>query len=113
MIFIPYRKSEAALLARYGILDVALDPFPCGNVNGTMEALACGVPVITLKGRRHGERLGNALLQRFGVVDTIARDENEYADLVCRIARDSEWAAALRARIRVAALDSPVWNASE
>jgi predicted O-linked N-acetylglucosamine transferase (SPINDLY family) len=111
VLFVPHGSDEAAGLARYGVLDVALDPMPCGNVNGTMEALAMGVPVVTLAGVRHGERLGNALLRRFGVTDTIAADEAAYVELVVRLARDSGWATDLRRRIVEAAAHSPVWDA--
>jgi protein O-GlcNAc transferase len=111
VVFIPCPSNEAGQLARYQVLDVALDPLPCGNVNGTMEALAMGVPVVTLVGPRHGERLGHALLSRFGVTETIAYDEVDYVSLVCRLARDPEWATHLRERIRQRLVDSPVWNA--
>jgi predicted O-linked N-acetylglucosamine transferase (SPINDLY family) len=110
VVFIPHHKDESMALARYKTLDVALDPMPCGNVNGTMEALAMGVPVVTLAGVRHGERLGNALLQRFGITDSIAGDEDEYLELVDRLACDPEWAANLRQRIRAASASSPAWN---
>ena len=109
--FIPYAADEAGRLARYRQLDVALDPLPCGNVNGTMEALSMGVPVVTLAGVRHGERLGNALLTRFGITDTIARSEDEYVDLVARIANDSAFAADLRRRIEGLRADSPALDA--
>ena len=108
--FIPYDRSETGRLARYAVVDVVLDPLPCGNVNGTMEALAMGVPVITLVGVRHGERLGNALLSRFGVTDTIAQTEGEYVAIATALANDREGADRLRARIRQLAIDSPVWN---
>ena len=111
VVFVPCPSDEAGQLARYRVLDVALDPLPCGNVNGTMEALAMGVPVVTLVGPRHGERLGNALLSRFGVTGTIARDEDEYVRLVDRLARDPHWAAQLRGLIAQRLVDSPVWNA--
>ncbi|MEP6609982.1 MAG: tetratricopeptide repeat protein, partial [Burkholderiaceae bacterium] len=75
VMFVPRSTDESGQLARYRILDVALDPMPCGNVNGTMEALEMGVPVVTLVGQRHGERLGLTLLSRFGTPETIARSE--------------------------------------
>jgi protein O-GlcNAc transferase len=110
VVFVPCPADEAAQLARYHVLDVALDPLPCGNVNGTMEALAMGVPVVTLVGPRHGERLGNALLSRLGVTETIARDEDEFVRIVDRLARDPSWAAELRGLIAQRLVDSPVWN---
>jgi predicted O-linked N-acetylglucosamine transferase (SPINDLY family) len=108
--FVPHQRDEATALGRYTMLDVALDPMPCGNVNGTMEALAMGVPVVTLSGVRHGERLGNALLRRYGVTATIARNEDEYVDLVVRLAEDHGWTQVLRQRIRDAGNASAVWD---
>jgi predicted O-linked N-acetylglucosamine transferase (SPINDLY family) len=78
-----------------------------------MEALAMGVPVVTLAGVRHGERLGNALLRRFGVVDTIAHTEDEYVAFARRLADDRAWSGDLRERIRAAARSSPVWNGED
>ena len=110
IVFLPYAEDEAGRLLRYAALDVALDPLPCGNVNGTMEALAMGVPVITLAGVRHGERLGNALLQRFGITDTIAQSEGDYVRIAMSIAGDSAVAESLRGRIADLAVNSPVWD---
>lgn len=110
VVFIPSSPIEARALGRYRVLDVALDPTPCGNVNGTMEALAAGIPVVTLAGVRHGERLGNALLHRFGVTDTIAQNDDEYVALVQKLADDEAWSQALRSRIREGAKTSSVWD---
>jgi predicted O-linked N-acetylglucosamine transferase (SPINDLY family) len=112
VVFVPRPADEAGQLARYHVLDVALDPLPCGNVNGTMEALAMGVPVVTLVGPRHGERLGHTLLSRFGVAMTIACDEDEYAGIVERLNHDPQWAAQVRAAIAQRLVDSPVWDSA-
>jgi len=110
VVFIPNSRAESRALGRYRLLDVVLDPMPCGNVNGTMEALAVGVPVVTFAGVRHGERLGNALLRRFGVADTIAGSDAEYVALVRRLAVDQAWSRTLRARIREGVATSRVWD---
>jgi predicted O-linked N-acetylglucosamine transferase (SPINDLY family) len=111
VVFVPCPPDEAGQLARYHVLDVALDPLPCGNVNGTMEAVSMGVPVVTLVGPRHGERLGNALLSRFGVTATIARNEEEYVRIVERLACERPWSAQVRSLIAQRLVDSPVWDA--
>ena len=112
VVFLPRPSIETGQLARYRLLDIALDALPCGNVNGTMEALAMGVPVVTLLGPRHGERLGYALLSRFGANETVARTEDEYVSLVSRLAEDKEWAAGLRSSIAEARACSPVRDAA-
>ena len=111
VVFLPCPTDVDGQLARYRFVDVVLDPLPCGNVNGTMEALSMKVPVVTLTGMRHGERLGHALLTRFGVTATIAEDETAYVQAVVRIAQDSAWAAELRGRIAQQLFESPVWDA--
>jgi predicted O-linked N-acetylglucosamine transferase (SPINDLY family) len=65
---------------------------------------------VTLAGVRHGERLGNALLRRFGVADTIAGSEAEYVEFVRRLAEDQAWSTTLRARIRDGVATSRVWD---
>ena len=108
--FVPYEDGEDKRLARYAAVDVSLDPLPCGNVNGTMESLAMGVPVITLVGLRHGERLGRTLLTRFGITDTIAGTEDEYVAIAKQLASEPEAARRLRQRIRALAVNSAVWD---
>ena len=110
ILFVPRPGDEAGQLARYRLLDVALDPLPCGNVNGTMEALAMGVPVVTLVGKRHGERLGLALLSRFGTPETLAYSDDHYVSTIARLAEDGVWREEVRGRIAGLLNDSPVWD---
>jgi len=113
IVFIANAADERQALGRYALLDVALDPMPCGNVNGTMEAAAMGVPTVTLTGVRHGELLGNCLLRRFGVPDTIAESDDDYVRQVERLATDREWATHVRHELRQAAAASPVWDSKQ
>jgi len=55
-----------------------LDTFPYGGANGTLEALDMGVPVVTLCGKRHGERSSFSILKNLGVTETIAQSGQEY-----------------------------------
>ena len=56
LLFLPQGRDDAENQARYELVDFVLDPMPYGGVNGTLEALDMGVPVVTLVGKRHGER---------------------------------------------------------
>lgn len=69
-------------------VDILLDTFPHGGVLTTCDALAMGVPVVTLAGARILERYGAALLTATGYPDGIARSLEDYvakaADLAAR-----------------------------
>ena len=110
MIFIPPGKDEAHNQARYSIVDMALDTLPYGGVNGTLEALDMGVPVVTLCGERHGERTSYSILTNVGVTATIARSEQEFVDIAVRLARDAAFRAGVTQAIRRGLADSPLVN---
>ena len=64
---LPQGRDDAENQARYHLIDFVLDPVPYSGVNGTLEALDMGVPVVTLCGRKHGERTSYSILANLGV----------------------------------------------
>jgi predicted O-linked N-acetylglucosamine transferase (SPINDLY family) len=99
LVFLPQGRDDGENQARYRAIDFVLDPLPYGGVNGTLEALDMGVPVVTLVGARHGERSSYSILANLGVEDTVARTGREYVDLAVRLATDRPFASAVRAKI--------------
>jgi protein O-GlcNAc transferase len=77
-----------------------LDTLPYGGVNVTMEALAMGVPVVTLVGKRHGERSTYSILANLGVQATVAQGGREFADVAVRLATDAAFMTEVRGAIR-------------
>jgi predicted O-linked N-acetylglucosamine transferase (SPINDLY family) len=69
---------------------------PFGGVNGTIEALDMNVPVVTLVGKRHGERTSYSILETLGVRATIAETGREYVDIAERLAGDAGFLAEVR-----------------
>jgi len=108
LLFLPQSPTEAGNQARYRVVDAVLDPMPFGNVNGTIEPLAMGVPVVTLVGRRHGERTSFSILTNLGVTSTIAQSGREYVDLAVRLAEDPAFAAGVRESIARGLASSPL-----
>ena len=100
MIVLPAGRDEAENQARYHVVDFVLDPMPYGGANGTIEALDMGVPVVTLAGRRHGERSSYSILANLGVLDTVARDAGGYVAIAVRLASDRDFAARVKTNIR-------------
>jgi predicted O-linked N-acetylglucosamine transferase (SPINDLY family) len=108
VVFVPQGASDAENQARYRIVDFVLDPLPYGGVNGTLEALDMGVPVVTLLGRRHAERTSYSMLANLGVTDTVAQSGRDYVELAVRLATDGAFAGGVREKIRVALPGSPL-----
>ncbi|MHB8496166.1 MAG: O-linked N-acetylglucosamine transferase family protein [Casimicrobiaceae bacterium] len=90
IVFIPQGRDDAENQARYRLVDFVLDSMPYGGVNGTIEALGMGVPVVTLVGSRHAERSSYSILVNLGVTGTIAHTAAEYMDIAARLAGDAQ-----------------------
>lgn len=103
--------SSADHLALYHRLDIALDTFPYCGTTTTCEALWMGVPVVTLAGTRHIERVGLSLLTRVGLPELAAADRNEYVRIATELARDVDRLAALRSELRERVRQSPLCDA--
>ncbi len=101
--FAPFVPLDA-LHAAYADVDVALDPFPFTGGVTTCDALAHGLPVVTLEGRTMIGRQGAALLHAAGERAGIAPDADAYVGLAIDLAASAgdEGARSDRAR-RVAA----------
>ncbi|MGE5667452.1 MAG: tetratricopeptide repeat protein [Betaproteobacteria bacterium] len=97
--FLPQGRNDAENQARYRIIDFVLDPMPYGGVNGTLEALDMGVPVVTLVGKRHGERSSYSILVNLGVTDTIAHSGRDYVGLAVRLATEPAFMGEVRRQI--------------
>jgi len=93
-------------LARYGQVDVGLDPFPYNGTTTTCEALWMGTPVVTLEGRVHHARVGASLLGAIGRPDLVARTAEEY--IVRAVALAEKARTHDRASLRAAMERSPL-----
>jgi predicted O-linked N-acetylglucosamine transferase (SPINDLY family) len=95
-------SPPAQLLAEYGDVDVALDPFPYSGSVTSCEALWMGVPVVTLPGARPFSRQTLALLSAIGHPELAAADPGAYVALALALAADRDRRAAYRQSLRAA-----------
>ncbi|HKW81780.1 MAG TPA: tetratricopeptide repeat protein [Casimicrobiaceae bacterium] len=102
IVFIAWTRDDAEDRARYRLVDVVLDTLPYTGGDTTAAALDMGVPVVTRVGERAAERMGYSILRHLGVTATIARDDDEYVAIACRLARDRAWCQAISAEILAA-----------
>ncbi|HEV2221018.1 MAG TPA: tetratricopeptide repeat protein [Casimicrobiaceae bacterium] len=80
--------------------DAMLDTLHWSGGNTSLDALACGLPVVTLPGAFMRGRQSAAMLRIVGVPELVAADRAEYVGLATRLARDAQWRGALATRIR-------------
>ena len=64
-----------------------------------MQAVECGLPIITRQGRFMRGRLAGGILSTMGICDVIAADEHDYVDLAVAAASDTARRNAIRAQI--------------
>ena len=86
----------------YGLMtraDVFLDTIGFSGFNTALQAIECGLPVVTREGRFLRGRLASALLKRMDVTELIAASDQEYVDLAAKLALDPAYRAALRMRM--------------
>jgi predicted O-linked N-acetylglucosamine transferase (SPINDLY family) len=96
-------SPPAQVLAEYGDVDVALDPFPYCGAFTSCEALWMGVPVVTLPGPRPFSRQTLALVTALGLEQHLAAgDLAEYHALALALAHDPDRLAQLRSELRPA-----------
>jgi predicted O-linked N-acetylglucosamine transferase (SPINDLY family) len=107
-VFLPQGRNDAERLARYHVVDFVLDTMPYGSVNGALEPLDMGVPIVTLCGRAHGERTVTSILSNLGVTQTIAHGGAEYVAIAARLADDPAFMGEVRAAIAKGLAGSPL-----
>jgi protein O-GlcNAc transferase len=73
------------------VADVFLDSLQWSGGVTTLEAIACGLPIVTLPGRYMRGRHSYGILSQLGMTDTIANDQNQYVDIAVRLGADREW----------------------
>ena len=80
-------------------VDIILDTWPFNGGTVTASALWMGVPVVTLAGPAHRQRVGYSLLKNSGVEDTVAWNEEDYIAKAVALAGDPARLTALRQAI--------------
>ncbi len=76
--------------------DVLLDTLEWSGGKTTLEALACGLPVVTAPGRLMRGRHAYAFLKMMGISETIARNKDDYCRIAARLASDREFRQQVR-----------------
>jgi predicted O-linked N-acetylglucosamine transferase (SPINDLY family) len=97
--FVPPQAHDD-FLRLTSLMDVMLDPLHFGGGRTSYEALALGVPVVTLPSELLRGRITYAIYRRMGVDACVAADRADYVRLAVRLGGDAEQRAAVSRQIR-------------
>ena len=93
------RMAHADYLRVNALSDVMLDTRHWSGGNTSLDALAMGLPVVTLPGKFMRGRQSLAMLRRLGVDDLVATDVADYVRIATRVAADGAFREELSHRI--------------
>lgn len=97
--FLP-RTNRLGFLKVIGFADVMIDALHWSGGNTTLDALAAGLPVVTLEGRFMRGRQSAAMLRIIGVDELVAGDAEEYVELALRAGCNRDFRVSLSERIK-------------
>jgi len=103
--------SAPQMMQEYADVDVVLDPFPYNGATTTCDALAMGLPSVTLAGATMAGRQGEAILTACGLADWVARTPNDYVERALKAADAGLGGPQERDELRQRFLASPLCDA--
>lgn len=79
--------------------DVFLDTIGFSGFNTAMQAVKCGLPIVTREGKFMRGRLASGIPVRMGLEELVVQSNDQYVALAVRLARDVEYRRHIRKRI--------------
>ncbi len=101
LIFAPLVSTEEHL-ARQRLADLFLDTYPYNQHSTAQDALALGLPLLTMSGTNFPSRVAGSLLISLGLPDLISTSLVEYENKAIAYALDQEQQQIVRERLRAA-----------
>ena len=100
-LLLPYMQ-HAGYLQVNACCDVMLDTLHWSGGNTSLDAIASGLPLVTLPGTLMRGRQSAGMLAMLGIEELVARDAASYVETAVAIARDRARRDALSQRIKAA-----------
>jgi predicted O-linked N-acetylglucosamine transferase (SPINDLY family) len=79
--------------------DIYLDTIGFSGFNTALQAIECGLPIVTREGRFMRGRLASGILKRIGLRELIAKDDDDFVNLAVKIATDQKYNRLIRNKI--------------
>lgn len=95
VLFLPRLNRQDYLQANRSC-DLMLDTLHWSGGNTSLDALASGLPIVTLPGKLMRGRQTAAMLREIGMPELIAQDRQDYLRIALRLGADAQWNAQVR-----------------
>lgn len=109
IVFAAQVKQEEHL-ARLPLADIFLDTFFVNAHTTASDALWAGVPVVTKIGKQFAARVAASLLHSVGLDELTATTPQQYQALALKLARDRDYLADVKARVKQGIEDGPLYD---
>ncbi len=86
-------------------IDLALDTTPFNLAAQSCDALAMGVPLVTLRGDRHAGRIGASILESCGLPELVASTPEQFRAIAGDLLSHSDRLGQMRRRVREVATE--------
>ena len=96
--FLPW-LSKAAFQGLMSRADAYLDTIGFSGFNTALQAVECGLPIVTREGRFMRGRLASGILKRLGLAELVAPSEQAFVELAERVVRDRAYRAHVASRM--------------
>lgn len=91
--------SQEDFLALIAVCDVMLDTIYFNGMNTSLEALALGIPVVTLPTALQRGRHTYGMYRRIGIEECVARTPEQYVAIALRLGTDAEYRRQVKVKI--------------
>ena len=102
--------SREEHLARHSCADLFLDTFNYNGHSTSIDSLWSGLPVITLLGESFSSRVSASLLEALNLKELIARDINQYENIILELANDKDKLKKLKYKLKISKNKSPLFD---
>jgi predicted O-linked N-acetylglucosamine transferase (SPINDLY family) len=96
--FLP-RMSLSDYFNLLALAEVMLDPFPFGGGNTSYEALALGIPIVTLPTSLLRGRFTYASYRQMGIMDCVATNPQHYVEIAIKLGTTPSYRESIRQKI--------------
>ena len=89
-IFFSEKIEYKKYLERFQLADLFLDTYPYGGHTTSIEALAAGLPILTLQGKTFQSRVTASLLKNLNLKELITTNKEDYIKLAVEISQNHQ-----------------------